>query len=123
MKTNPRMADLFRAGMEMMLIMMVAAFSASNAVRDRSVRPTPHTDDRRKGPKTSEPGAGASAVIALDTSVGQIELEGRSLSFDELLQAKVMPENVVLRLKGAQWQRLTELVRSRDLHFVVESDQ
>ena len=123
MKTNTRMADLFRVGMEMLLIMMVVAFSVSNPVRTKKDRPPTHMEQRKQGSKTSEPGAGVSAVIALDASMGQIDLDGRSLSLDDLLQAKVMPENVVLRLKGAQWQQLTELVRTRDLHFVVETDQ
>jgi len=115
------MVYLFRATMEVFIILTVAGFTASCLVGAKRSESPARLADTKQQPKTPQPGTGGSAVIALEANAGQVEIDGHHVPLSEFLEAKDTPETVVLKLKGPQWQQLTDLVRKRDLHFVVET--
>jgi hypothetical protein len=122
MKINTRMYDLFRATVDVLLITVVGALASSTDVKARRSESLTRLADSVQESEIPRPGSGRAAVITLDAAVQTVEIGGRQAPLMELLRSKEAPDRVVLRLKGASWREVATLIKSRDLHFVVETD-
>jgi hypothetical protein len=116
------MFDLFRGTVDVLLLLVVASLAASAAGHARKTDAAPRLSDATHEEHSPQPGSGTTAVISLETGVGMIEINGRNVSFPELIRSNAYPDKVVLRLKGADWRNLATLIKSRDLRFAVETD-
>jgi hypothetical protein len=121
MKINPRMAELFRATTEVLLMTTVVALAAVAADRSSNMSLTP-LENRSEHTSIAGPGRGQVAKITLKDTDAFVEVGGQPLHFDAFLRNSEPAGSVVLRLNGPQWRELTKLIRTRDLQFTVETD-
>ena len=121
MRTNSRMAELFRATTEVLLMTTVVALAAMAATQSHDTPSTP-LENRREQARISGPGRGQIANITLMDTDASVEVGGQPLQLDEFLRDAGSAGRVVLRLNNPKWRELTKLIRTRDLQFTVETD-
>lgn len=122
MKVNPRMFDLFRGTVDVLLLLVVAGLAASAASNAKKAEAAPRLSDPTQEHRSPRPGGGSTALISLEAGMGTLEVNGQQIPFAELIRSNVNPDQVVLRLRGAEWRIMAQFVKSRDLRFVVETD-
>ena len=122
MKVNSRMGDLFRVSTEVFLITTVVGLAQISQIKNKNAEQVTHLSKNEEQSRIPQPGSGGAAVINLDAVAENIEVDGQAVPLAQFLQSGKQPERVILRLKGVQWKELATLVRSRDLHFAVETD-
>ncbi len=121
MKINPRMAELFRATTEVLLMTTVVALAAMASSKSRNIPSTP-LETRSEQSRIAGPGRGQVAKITLKDTDAFVEVDGQPLQLDAFLRNAGPAGSVVLRLSGPQWRELTRVVRARDMQFTVETD-
>ena len=117
MKVNTRMLGLFQATSEMFLILAVVGFAAAGIKATRQSDAVTRLGETRQHLNPPHPGTGGKIMITVQADAESVQVGGQETTIPELMHSKEAPDNVVLRLKGAQWRQISELVRSRDLRF------